>query len=217
LRHKFLFSIFVFFFISIFIALGTWQLVRLNWKTELISQIDGSLKKEPVSLINQNLKNFLRIKATTVMNFDKQIYLYSLNSKGEPGFDVITPITVEKKNFLLNRGWIPFDKKNSKEINDIDAKSIIGTLKKQIEANRFKPKNNIKDNYWFTLDRKDIFKYTGKNFSPFLIYLNSSLDLPKSKVITSNITNNHKKYAITWFSLAISIFLFYLYFKKKNS
>ena len=75
---------------------------------------------------------------------------------------------------------------------------MIGTLKKQLKANRFKPENNIMENYWFTLNRKDIFKYTGKNFSPFLIYLNNNLDLPKPKLITANITNNHKKYAITW-------------------
>ena len=196
--------------------MGTWQLVRLNWKTELISQIDGSLKKEPVSLINQNLKNFLRIKATTVMNFDKQIYLYSLNSKGEPGFDVITPITVEKKNFLLNRGWIPFDKKNKSEINLINQNNIIGTLKTQSKANSFKPKNDIEKNYWFTLNRDDIFKYTGKKFSKYIIYLNGNYGLPKPKVVTAKISNNHKKYAITWFSMAISILLIYLYFRKKN-
>ena len=39
---------------------------------------------------------------------------------------------------------------------------------------------------------------------------------PKPKKITANISNNHKKYAITWFSLAISILLLYLYFRKKN-
>ena len=31
------------------------------------------------------------------------------------------------------------------------------------------------------------------------------------KKITANISNNHKKYAMTWFSLAISILLLYLY------
>ena len=47
----------------------------------------------------------------------KQIYLYSLNEKGAPGFNVVNPIIINNKNFLLNRGWISFDEKNSKEIN----------------------------------------------------------------------------------------------------
>jgi len=68
----------------------------------------------------------------------------------------------------------------------------------------------------FTLDRIGIFKFTNKNFSPFLIYLNNNLELPKPKIITVNIANSHKKYAITWFSLALSIFLFYLYVRKNT-
>tara|TARA_B110000196_G_scaffold254515_1_gene224341 strand:- start:28 stop:681 length:654 start_codon:yes stop_codon:yes gene_type:complete len=216
LRHKFLFSIFVFLFIASFIALGTWQIVRLNWKQELIKQIEVSFKDQPVNLSNHTHKNYLRIKTFGIFNFDKQIYLYNLNEKGEPGFDIITPIIIDNKNYLLNRGWISFNKKNTKEINVLNSKTITGTLKKQLKANRFKPKNNIIENYWFTLNRKDIFEYTGKSFSPFVIYLNNNLDIPKTKTITANISNNHKKYAITWFSLAFSVFIFYLYFRKKN-
>ena len=214
MRNKLLFSIFVFFFISIFIALGSWQLVRLDWKNELLNKIDVSLKKEHVDLMTNVLEDYLKIKTSGVIDFDKQIYLYSLNEKGAPGFNVVNQIIIDNKNFLLNRGLIPFDKKNTKEINIFDYKIILGTLRKQSKASRFKPVNDIKDNYWFTLDRDDIFKYTNKNFSPFVIYLNNNLELPKPKIITVNIQNSHKKYAITWFSLALSIFLFYLYVRK---
>ena len=216
MRHKFLFSIFVFFFISIFIALGSWQLVRLNWKLNLIEQIQSSLKDEPININNTVLKNYLRIKATGTIDFENQIYLYNLNEKGEPGFEVINPIKISNENYLLNRGWIPFNKKNEKEINIINENNIIGILRKQIKANMFKPKNDISNNYWFTLNRQDLYKLTGEKFSPYIIYLSSKSELPKAKMITANISNNHKKYAITWFSLAISILLIYLYFRKKN-
>ena len=216
MRHKFLFSIFVFFFISIFIALGSWQLVRLNWKLDLIEQIQSSLKDEPININNTVLKNYLRIKATGTIDFENQIYLYNLNEKGEPGFEVINPIKINNENYLLNRGWIPFNKKNEKEINIIDENNIVGILRKQIKANMFKPKNDISNNYWFTLNRQDLYKFTGEKFSPYIIYLSSKSELPKAKMITANISNNHKKYAITWFSLAISILLIYLYFRKKN-
>ena len=94
--------------------------------------------------------------------------------------------------------------------------NINGILKKQTKSNMFKPENDIPNNYWFTLNREDVFKYTGKNFSPYIIYLSGQNDLPKTKSITANISNNHKKYALTWFSLAISILLIYLYLRKKN-
>ena len=216
MRHKFLFSIFVFFFFSIFLALGSWQLVRLNWKLDLIEQIQSSLKEEPININNTVLKNYLRIKAIGKINFEKQIYLYNLNEKGEPGFEVINPVEINNKNYLLNRGWIPFNKKNDKEINIIDENNIVGVLRKQIKANMFKPKNDISNNYWFTLNREDLYDFTGEKFSPYIIYLSSKNEFPKTKLITANISNNHKKYAITWFSLAISILLIYLYFRKKN-
>ena len=216
MRYKFLFSVFVFFFISVFLVLGSWQIIRLNWKLELISQIESSLKDEPVNLSSDTIKNYLRIKSTGTINFDKQIYLYNLNEKGKPGFEVINPLKIGDSNYLLNRGWIPFDMKNNKSINIADEDSIIGILKKQTKANRFKPENDLLNNYWFTLDREDIFKFTGERFSPYVIYLSGNNELPKPKLITSNISNNHKKYAMTWFSLAISIFILYLYFRKKN-
>ena len=199
-----------------FVALGTWQIIRLNWKLNLISEIKSSLIKQPVELsISQN-KDFLKIKTSGKIDYDRQIYLYNLNEEGKPGFEVINPILIKTKNYLINRGWIPFDKKESKEINNLDEKNIIGILKKQNKANRFKPENDIKNNYWFTLNREDIFSYTGKNFSEYIIYLDANYQIPKPKTISADISNNHKKYAITWFSLAISILLLYLYFRKKN-
>jgi surfeit locus 1 family protein len=216
LKNKFLFSAFVYFIILVLVSLGSWQLHRLNWKLDLISKIEDSLKDSPVELSNIIKKDYLRIKTSGNIDFDKQIYLYNLNDSGKPGFEVINPILIGNKNYLINRGWIPFDKKDKVEINLIDTNSIIGTLKKQSKANSFKPENDIKKNYWFTLDRNDILKYTGKDFSKYIIYLSGNYKSPKPKVITAKISNNHKKYAITWFSMAISILFIYLYFRKKN-
>ena len=198
------------------LSLGSWQLYRLNWKLDLISEIENSLKINPVELSKSSNKNYLRIKTSGTVDFDKQIYLYNLNNSGKPGFEVINPILIGNENYLINRGWIPFDKKDKAEINLINTNRIIGTLKKQSKANSFKPKNDIEKNYWFTLDRDDIFSYTGKKFSKYIIYINGDYKTPEPKVITANISNNHKKYAITWFSMAISILLIYLYFRKKN-
>ena len=189
---------------------------RLSWKLDLINQIENSLKIDPVELQNVEKKNYLRIKTSGQIDFEKQIYLYNLNETGKPGFEVINPIKIGDEDYLINRGWISFDKKNKPEINIIDQKNIIGTLMLQSKSSSFKPKNEIDKNYWFTLDREDILKFTGRNFSKYIIYLNGNYENPRPKVITAKISNNHKKYAITWFSMAISILLIYLYFRKKN-
>ena len=197
-------------------SLGFWQLYRLSWKLDLINQIENSLKIDPVELQNVEKKNYLRIKTSGQIDFEKQIYLYNLNETGKPGFEVINPIKIGNEDYLINRGWISFDQKNKPEINVVDQKNIIGTLMLQSKSSSFKPKNEIDKNYWFTLDREDILKFTGRNFSKYIIYLNGSYENPRPKLITAKISNNHKKYAITWFSMAISILLIYLYFRKKN-
>ena len=74
-----------------------------------------------IQLNYQNLirKIILRIRTSGRIDFDKQIYLYNLNDSGKPGFEVINPTFIGDKNYLINRGWIPFDKKNKLEINVI--------------------------------------------------------------------------------------------------
>ena len=216
MKHKFLFSVFIIFFIFVFLALGTWQIIRLNWKNNLILEIENSLKNPPVQLSKSNQQNYLKIKTSGRVDFEKQIYLYNLNDSGTPGFEVLNPILINGENYLLNRGWIPFEKKDTPEINILDQNNIEGTLKTQGRKNIFKPDNDIKENYWFSLNREDILKFTGKKFSKYIIYLDGDYQFPRPIKITANISNNHKKYAMTWFSLAISILLLYLYFRKKN-
>ena len=216
MKNKLLFSVFVYFIILTLLSLGFWQIYRLNWKLELIEQIENSLKNNPVELSNIEKKNYLRIKTSGDIDFDKQIYLYNLNDAGKPGFEVINPIKIGDENYLINRGWIPFEKKDLPEINLVDQNQIVGTLMLQTKPSTFKPENDIEKNYWFTLNREDISKFTGRNFSEYVIYLNGDYKIPKPRVITAKISNNHKKYAITWFSMAISILLIYLYFRKKN-
>ena len=216
MKHKFLFSVFVIFFILVFVGLGSWQLIRLNWKNNLILEIENSLKNLPVELTQSNQENYLKIKTSGSIDLEKQIYLYNLNDTGIPGFEVINPILINEINYLINRGWIPFEKKNSKEIDVFDENEIIGTLKLQGRKNIFKPDNDLDGNYWFSLNREDVLKFTGKEFSKYIIYLDGNYQAPKPKKITANISNNHQKYALTWFSLAISILLLYLYFRKKN-
>ena len=119
---------------------------------------------------------------------------------------------------LVNRGWIP---KELKELPEIDYPrnniKIIGLLRKIYKANIFKPENDIKGNIWFSVNLDDLEKFTGKKFGNFIIYLeDQEMKAPVPRKITVEVPNNHLKYAITWYSIAISILLYYLYFRKKK-
>ena len=217
MKNLFLFNIFVFLFITLFCFLGTWQLYRLQWKQDLISQISEGLKSSPIQYSLNIKKNYQKVILVGEYNFKNQIYLYSLNNKGQPGFDVITPFqTVNRENVLVNRGWIKKELKNNPEIN-YQKKNITGMLRKANRKNIFTPENNIKENIWFSVNLEDLRKITDKKFNKYIVYLeDKNINAPKPKKITIDVPNNHLKYAITWYSISISILFYYLYFRKKK-
>ena len=202
-----------------FCALGTWQLYRLQWKTALISEITFGLDSTPVKYSNTIKKNYQRVVSEGKFNFEDQIYLYSLNESGKPGYDVITPYkTLKNENVLVNRGWINKNFKGNLEINLKENEvKITGLLREIYKANIFKPKNDLKNNIWFTLDANDLKELTGKQFSNYMIFLEKPKNkVPVPKKISIDVPNNHLKYAITWYSIAISILFYYLYFRRKK-
>ena len=217
MKNLFLFKIFVFLFITLFCALGTWQLYRLQWKQDLLSQISEGLKSTPIKYSQNINKNYQKVILIGKYDFENQIYLYSLNNKGQPGFDVVTPFeTLSKENVLVNRGWIKKEFKNSLDIND-SSKNITGMLRLANRKNLFTPDNDINENIWFSINLEDVQKTTGKKFNRFIVYLeDQKINIPKPKKITVDVPNNHLKYAITWYSISISILFFYLYFRKKK-
>ena len=212
------FSIFVFFSIVIFCSLGTWQIYRLQWKLDLINEINYGLNSESVPYSKKNIINYQKVKFSGTFDFEKQIYLYSLNSNGKPGYDIITPIKINSNEILLvNRGWISNDLKNNKNINKMKSKSFEGIVKKISKPNPFKPENDIKNNVWYSLKLEDLQNFTGYKLTNFVLYLqNSENNLVEKKIISPDLPNNHLKYAITWYSVALSILLYFLYFRKKQ-
>jgi surfeit locus 1 family protein len=218
LKNQLLFNIFVLSVITLFCALGTWQLVRLQWKNTLINQISEGLESSPVNYSDKIKVNYQRVTIEGKYNFGKQIYLYSLNDKGQPGYDVITPFQgLGSENILVNRGWIKFNLKNNDIINRTTDNKIQGLILKNIKPNVFKPENDVKANIWFSINLEQIKEVTDKNFGNYILYLeNKDINIPKPKKITIDLPNNHLKYAFTWYSISISIFGYFLYFRKKN-
>ena len=207
-------------FVTIFCALGTWQLYRLQWKLELISEITFGLDSRPIEYSNSIKKNYQRVSVKGKFNFDNQIYLYSLNDNGKPGYDVVTPFRTNKnENVLINRGWIKKELKNNPIINSNEGleQKIVGLLRKIYKPNIFKPDNDLKNNIWFSINLEDLKETSGEQFSEFVIFLeDNQAKAPLPKKISIDVPNNHLKYAITWYAISISIIFYYLYFRRKK-
>ena len=220
LKKAFLFQLFVILFVSIFCALGTWQIYRLQWKLELISEITHGLNSSPTEYSNLIKKNYQRVNAMGKFNFEKQIYLYSLNDSGKPGYDVVTPFRTNKnQNVLINRGWIKKELKGNPSIN-LETETeieIVGLLREIYKPNIFKPNNDLKNNIWFSINLEDLKDTTGEQFNEFIIFLeDNQIKTPLPKKISIDVPNNHLKYAITWYAISVSIIFYYLYFRRKK-
>ena len=215
---KISFNIFVFFSILIFCSLGTWQIYRLQWKLNLINEIENGLKAEPVTYSRTNIKNYQRIKVSGKLRIEKQIFLYSLNENGVPGFDIITPLTTRANEIILiNRGWIKKNLRNNEKINDFNIVNFNGILKKITKSNPFKPKNDLINNIWYTLDINDLQSHMGYKLDKYILFIQddyNKLIIPKK--VDADLPNNHLKYALTWYSIALSILLYFLYFRQKE-
>ena len=217
MKNLLLFKIFVFLFITLFCTLGTWQLYRLQWKQDVINQISEGLKSTPIKYSQDIRKNYQKVTLVGEYDFKSQIYLYSLNDKGQPGFDVVTPFeTTKKENVLINRGWIKKELKNHSDIN-ILSNNVTGMLRQANRKNPFTPDNDINKNIWFSINLEDVKKVTNIKFNKFIVYLEDKNTItPKPKKFTIDVPNNHLKDAITWYSISISILFYYLYFRKKK-
>lgn len=192
-------------------SLGTWQIKRLAWKTELLVQINTAYEAEPARLSREQLyqknSDSVFIAHGTVRGryvYSKEIMIQPRTHNGQTGYHVITPFALEDGGgILVNRGWVPRDWKNTQ--SDKQKKTdVTGILRRPERANLFVPENNPDTNQWYRLDVDEIIRYLElDHMSPYILYAETSafvLPIPHdSKWLPRN---NHLQYAIFWFSMA---------------
>ena len=208
-------DIFFIFFIFIVLSLGTWQVFRLYSKSKLISDLENNLKRSSIDFNVDIDKEYTKVLLKK-KNLKSKIFLYHLN-KGEIGFKVIIPYEVNSSLLVLvDKGWIRKDKinliKNSLFNDDI----IEGYTKKIREKKLFTPKNNVKEDFLYSVEIDNLKKSLNKNIYPLLIIQTSKT---KKDIIPNDyrvsLSNNHLQYAITWYGLALFTIIFFLYYRKK--
>jgi len=94
------------------VALGVWQLQRLDWKRELIAQRQAGVVAAPVmpprSLAEARALEFHPVVADGVLLNDKELYLNATGPRGCAGFHVLTPLREQNGRIVFfNRGFVP--------------------------------------------------------------------------------------------------------------
>ena len=218
-------SITIFFlFVSLLtLTLGCWQLYRLNWKNDLIDNINSSITNP--NYFSQEIIDYNELTAVKLNNkyqaTNQPIFIESKTYQNKVGYHAIIPLLFNDEIYsVLNLGW--FSDKNDKNIE-----KIINQFNQKIDVivylrfltskkNLFVPENDLDSNTWFSINHDDLEKYFQDTIiSPYyFVILDSEIKFDTNPIIF--LRNNHLNYSITWFLLSISSIVMLLIIRRKN-
>ncbi|CAH7684661.1 SURF-family protein [Phakopsora pachyrhizi] len=170
-------------------GLGTWQVNRLKWKTDLIDDLEQKMSIDPISLprkINLDVIpefEYRKVKVKGRFDHSREILIESRTRESEIGYHLITPfyrqlgdvrsengVGEDQEPILVNRGFIKkqFKDPSTRPLSRSDEKvEIVGMIRKQESKSIFQPENNKTLNQWYFIDIDQISNHL--NCSPILI------------------------------------------------
>ena len=219
-------SIFFISALAILLYLGFWQTKRLEWKNNIIDQLNDEYTKN----FEEWVYEFEDLKSDKILYgsvrghfiYTKEILVGPKPLNGKIGYAVITPMKLKDGKFILvNRGWINQTKINQISQTHSQRNLLVSGVFREPEWNYFTPNNSPENNVWTKLDIGQIAK--AKNIheiSPLILYKEKSSkknDLLLTQEKKWLPRNKHRQYAIFWFSMAgILLCVSGLYWKKTD-
>lgn len=208
----------------ILLALGTWQMERLQWKEALIASTEQRIHEPPLPL--SEMEKLYKQEGTveyrpvtvsgTFMHQGERHFLATHD--GAAGYNVYTPLMLEDGRFILvNRGFVPYEKKDpaTRMEGQVDGPvSVTGLARDPLSAKPgfFLPDNDAPKNIFYWKDWVAMGTSAGlPNLDavvPFFIDADNKPNpggLPIGGVTIIDFPNNHLQYAVTWYGLALAL------------
>jgi len=226
-----LFALFILGAIGVLIALGTWQLERLQWMEGLIAELDTKLAAKPVDLpprerwqrLTQTADEFRRVAFPAEFLPREEALVYSSGSSLRPdatgpGYWVFSPARLLGGSIVVvNRGFVPEGKQDlAAHAEPSGVVDLVGVMRWPEARGQFTPPDEPQKNLWFARDPAAM--AAAKNWggvAPFYIDQEAPLaagGLPKAGPLKAALPNNHLQYAVTWYGLAAVILIAALFF-----
>ncbi|MHA1107590.1 MAG: SURF1 family protein [Alphaproteobacteria bacterium] len=208
--------------IALMAELGTWQLHRLNWKTDLIEGREKSLARPPFELKksygNPREIRFRRIIAQGVFLHEKEFVIGPRTRKGEAGWHVVTPLQFQNGMMVLvNRGWIPYRRKDPATrraglpSGTVQIEGVVRTIR---APGFFIPDNAPEKDDWYYFDIPALREHLGlKSLPDYIIDAGPAANKGGYPVGGQTIVrpvNRHLEYALTWYGLALVLAVIYV-------
>lgn len=212
--------------IAVLIGLGTWQLQRLDWKTQLIAAVEERVAAEPEPLpppatwaeLDLDGIEYRRFTAAGVFQHDREIHLFTHLSEprgrhGGAGYLVVTPLVLDGGGtVLVNRGFVPkeFKDPSTRPQGQVPGRvTVTGLLRKPEVPGGFVPENDRDGNIWFYRDIASMARASGHpDAAPFLLDESANTvpgGLPQAGETRLVFKNDHLQYALTWYALALCL------------
>jgi Uncharacterized conserved protein len=208
-------SLFVIVSLAVLVSLGTWQVQRLAWKTELIETIEARALGEAIALPTAPFDESLNHQAVTLEGVwlsgtEQFVPAKTLNRElGEWLLQVFA--LDDNRMVLVNRGWVPlcWREDTCRVADDPAIVTVDGILRFGFEQGPMVPDNEPDRARWYWLDVPAIEDTLAiGELVPAVVFQTPSetaLDdtPPVPQIPALNLRNQHLHYAMTWYSLAL--------------
>jgi surfeit locus 1 family protein len=210
---------------AVLIGLGTWQIERLDWKEGLTAERGAAISAPPIAVPHTGEAarslEFHRVEAKGQFLHDREILVHAIERKrGEAGYLVITPLRLDDGAVVLvERGWVPSEKRDAAtraQGNPPGGVAVDGLLRLPLseKPSWFTPANDAVRGEWFWIDLPALSRAAGvPDALPFYVEAGPAPNpggLPVGGQANTDLPNDHLQYAITWFSLAAILAVFYV-------
>jgi surfeit locus 1 family protein len=206
----------------VLIALGTWQVQRLEWKTAILARLDAAERAPPVPL-GDSPTPYAKVAATGRLRPDLAARygaeVRDLPAGAIPGTHLVAPL--ERRGaapLLVDLGWVPeHGPPPALPAGDV---TLTGYIRPPSSPGLFSPADDTGNKRFFTLDPAAIAAALGlPAVAPFtLVALGPEPADPAAPVPARGLPrppNNHLQYAITWYGLAAALLVVFVMFARK--
>jgi surfeit locus 1 family protein len=190
----------------VLLGLGTWQVERLAWKTDLLARFAAAETAPPVPLTDPP-PPFGKVAATGRFDHAREA-LVGIELRGTTlGARLVTPLLRPgAPPILVDRGWVPLERDRPVSHPDGDV-TVTGWVHPGETPGWTSATDDAAGRRFFTLDPGAIGAALGlPRAAPFvLVAMGAAEGLPQPSATMPRPTNNHLGYAITWFGLAAGL------------
>ena len=202
------------------IALGIWQVGRLEWKTSLLAELDRGeaapavpLPDMPTPFTKVRVEGKLRTDLTALYSTEVR----TLRGVPTPGARLISPVErPDAPPVMVDRGWAPLDRPADSAPGIATIEGYVRPAEKPI---RFGAKDDPVARRFYALDPAAIGASLGlPNVAPFtVVALGPAVpgSFPAPVQTLPRPANNHLSYVITWFGLAASLLVIFIVYARK--